>query len=352
MHFLSPQNQGLIADYLVYMRARRYGPSMQEGTIRALKSFAVLMPEARQATLYQDLTQTTATDIDAWIEAAFRHPLAPSTIATRLRVLQGFFAFLREQGAIAQSPIRLPRHHILVPQDLPRPMAEDEVVAFFRVIDAVRDRTMFLLMLRCGLRVSEVSRLAWAAHRLRPGHASGLTTAKGRWIGWCICPPMSPKPSGSGSGCRRAAARYVFPSRVTRKGGLPLSARQIRNCMTRYLKLAGITKAYSPHSLRHTFATQLLNAGASLEVVKELMGHRSLDVTLRYTQLYDRTKRAQYDQAMAQVEQAPRAPEEVTHGRHPPDRHRPVSGVLGAPAVLGAYRRELYPGSAPVLCRR
>ena len=70
----------------------------------------------------------------------------------------------------------------------------------------------------------------------------------------------------------------------------------------RYLKLAGITKAYSPHSLRHTFATQLLNAGASLEVVKELMGHRSLDVTLRYTQLYDRTKRAQDDQAMSQVE--------------------------------------------------
>jgi site-specific recombinase XerD len=89
---------------------------------------------------------------------------------------------------------------------------------------------------------------------------------------------------------------------MTRKGGLPLSARHIRNCMTRSLKLAGITKAYAPHSLRHTCAPQLLKAGASLEVVKALMGHRSLDVTLRYTQLDDRTKRAQYDQAMAQVE--------------------------------------------------
>jgi site-specific recombinase XerD len=48
-----------------------------------------------------------------------------------------------------------------------------------------------------------------------------------------------------------AEARYVFPSRVKRKGGTPLSARQIRNWMTRYLKLAGITKAYSPHALRH-----------------------------------------------------------------------------------------------------
>ena len=84
---------------------------MQEGTIRALKSFAVLMPEARWALLCDDLTQTTATDVDSWIEAAFRHPLAPSTVATRLRSLQGFFAFLHEQGAIAQSPMRFPRPH-------------------------------------------------------------------------------------------------------------------------------------------------------------------------------------------------------------------------------------------------
>jgi site-specific recombinase XerD len=298
--FLSPHNQGVIADYLAYLRARHYGRAMQEGTLRALKSFAVLLPEARQATLSHDLTQTTATDVDAWIEAAFRHPLAPSTVATRLRVLQGFFAFLHDQGAIAQSPIRLPRHHILVPQDLPRPMAEDEVVAFFRVIDAVRDRTMFLLMLRCGLRVSEVSSLAWSALDFAQGTVR-IDHSKGQVDRVVYLAPDVTKALRQWQRLQGAAPRYVFPSRVTRKGGLPLSARQIQNCMTRYLKLAGISKPYSPHSLRHTFATQLLNAGASLEVVKELMGHRSLDVTLRYTQLYDRTKRAQYDQAMSQV---------------------------------------------------
>jgi site-specific recombinase XerD len=238
--------------------------------------------------------------VDAWIETAFRHPLAPSTVATRLRILQGFFAFLHEQGAIAQSPIRFPRHHILVPQDLARPMADDEVVAFFRVIDAVRDRTMFLLMLRCGLRVSEVSHLVWAAFDFAQGTVR-IDNSKGHVDRVVYLAPDVAKALQQWQRFQGAAPRYVFPSRVTRKGGLPLSARQIQNCMTRYLRLAGISKTYSPRSLRHTFATQLLNAGASLEVVKELMGHRSLDVTLRYTQLYDWTKRAQYDQAMSQV---------------------------------------------------
>ena len=99
--------------------------------------------------LYQDLTQTTPADIDAWIAAAFQQGLAPGTIVTCRRGLQGFFVFLCDQGSwsVAHSA---PRHQILVPARLPRPMAEAEVVAFFRVIDALEDRTMFLLMLRCG----------------------------------------------------------------------------------------------------------------------------------------------------------------------------------------------------------
>jgi integrase/recombinase XerD len=216
--------------------------------------------------------------------------------------MQSFFIFLRDQGVLAQSPIQLPRHQVLVPMRRPRPMAEAEVVAFFRVIDTLQDRTMFLFMLRCGLRVSEVSGLPWSAIDLGQGTLR-VDNSKGQVDRVVYLSPDVATALRQWQPLQAAAGRYVFPSRMARRGGLPLGARQIRNRMTRYLKLAGIPKRYSPHSLRHTFATQLLNAGASLEVVKELMGHRSLQMTLRYTQLYDRTKRTQYDQAMAQVEQ-------------------------------------------------
>ena len=106
--FLSPQNQDLMKNYLVYIRARRYGPAMQEGTIRALKSFAVLMPEARWALLCDDLTQTTATDVDTWIEAAFRHPLAPSTVATRLPDPAGLLCLLARAGRHRPVPHSVP----------------------------------------------------------------------------------------------------------------------------------------------------------------------------------------------------------------------------------------------------
>jgi integrase/recombinase XerD len=301
-HFFSPHNQALVAAYLAPLRARHSASSTQDNTLRALKRFAMLMPEARRAALYQDLTQTTPADIDAWIEAAFQQPLAPATIVTCRRGLQSFFVFLRDQGVLAQSPIQLPRHQILVPMQLPRPMAEAEVVAFFRVIDTLQDRTMFLFMLRCGLRVSEVSGLPWAAINLGPGTLR-VDNRKGQVDRVVSLSPDVATALRQWQQLQATAAPSVFPSRMVRKGGLPLGARHIRHRMTRSLRLAGITKRYAPHSLRHTFATQLLNAGAALEVVKELMGHRSLQMTLRSTQLYDRTKRAPYDQAMAQVEQ-------------------------------------------------
>ena len=71
-------------------------------------------------------------------------------------MLKEFFAFLLEEGELRQQPIRRRRHRVFAPLTLPKPMAQGDLMRFFKVIDSVRDRLIFLLMLRCGLRVSEV----------------------------------------------------------------------------------------------------------------------------------------------------------------------------------------------------
>src|SRR6202008_5064222 len=113
-------------------------------------------------------------------------------------------------------PIRFPRHHILVPQDLPRPMTDDQVMAFFRVLDALRDRTMFLLMLRCGLRVGEVSRLRWSALDLAQGTVR-IENSKGHVERVVYLAPDVAKALRQWHRLQSAEACSVFPIRLTRK---------------------------------------------------------------------------------------------------------------------------------------
>jgi integrase len=178
-------------------------------------------------------------------------------------------------------------------------MTETDLIRLFKVIDSWRDRTVFLLMLRCGLRVGEVSALTWSAIDFH-ARSIRIDNSKGQVDRVVYYSPDVEQALSLWRRLQLSAATYVFLSPL--KPGTALSVRTIQRVMARYLRQAGITKSYSPHALRHTFATQLLNAGAPLEVVKELMGHRSISMTLRYTQLYEATKRRQYEQAMERIE--------------------------------------------------
>jgi integrase/recombinase XerD len=305
LQFMSSHNQALVARHLSLLQARQCSQRTLGNVVSALKALCERLPPQRSQVIAQDLTQTTADDIDAWLHASHTKGLAPSSIRSTLNPLRRFFTCLLEQGHLASHPIRRRRHDVIVPQALPRPMAETDIIAFFRVIDSLRDRLMFLLMLRCGLRLSEMCNLTWSAinweassARIDDGkdhvdrvvyYTSDVEQALRQWQRL------------AGRGCE-----YLFPSPRQHRRGQPLSPRLIQLLMTRYCQQAQISTSYSPHCLRHSFATQLLNAGAPLEVVQELMGHRHISMTLRYTQLYDANKRQQYDQAMAQVEQRQR----------------------------------------------
>ncbi len=301
LEFLSAHNQGRVIEYLTFMHIRHRAPSSLSLACRSLKSFCVRLPPHRQALVVADFSATTPDDIDAWLHAVYEQGLAPTTIKMTLCGLRRFFDFFSARDACPQQPVRRFRHDVVVPHTLPRPIPPGDVVAFFRVIDSLYDRLMFLLMLRCGLRLGEVQRLTWEVIRWEH-RAIRIDNAKGhvdRVVYYSsdvahdlrIWQRQCPNP-----------ARYVFPSPLKSRAGQPISIRYINDHMHRYCATAQLPTQYSPHCFRHTFATDLLNAGAPLEVVKELMGHRFIAMTLRYTKIYDQTIRQQYDQAMASLE--------------------------------------------------
>ena len=294
----SVPNQHRILQYLALLVAQQYTAATLAAVVSTLNALRRQLTGGRHRVLTEDLTQTTAQDIVAFITAAQTSGLAPSTINTKLGLLTGFFEYLRDEGQMTQQPVRR-RHRLLMPTVLPKPMPDTDLAAFFQAIDAVRDRLIFLFMLRCGLRVSEVCALTWDAIDLDAGTVR-INRGKGQVdrIGY-----LSPDVEQTLQVWRahHPSGPYLFPSPKRHRAHLFRS--QINRLMDQYLAAAGLTKHYSPHCLRHTFATHLLNAGVSLEVLKELMGHHSMQLTLRYAQLYDTTKKHQYEQAMAQITQ-------------------------------------------------
>ncbi|MBA3715932.1 MAG: tyrosine-type recombinase/integrase [Pyrinomonadaceae bacterium] len=294
---LEPASFDQVIAYLQTLHARNYAPATLDAVTGAVKKFLLLVPAARRVFLSSNLAQTEPPDIDSFITAARDAALAPSTINNKLSLLREFFSFLIEEGAMVRQPVLRHRHHVAAPTTLPKPMSEVDLLRFFKVVDSLRDRLLFLLMLRCGLRVSEACALAWADVDL-PALTLRIDGGKGDVDRVAYVAPDVDQALRLWQ-ARRCGSPYLFPSRKV--SGTHLGRRNVFMMMKKYLRVAGVTGCYSPHCLRHTFATQLLNAGVSLEVLKELMGHRSIQMTLRYTELYEITKRQQYTQAMGRI---------------------------------------------------
>src|SRR5262249_23914902 len=157
----SVQNQHLILRYRAGLAARQYADTTRSAVVTTLNALIRHLPGYRQGVLTDDITQTTAEDISAFITAAQSSGLMPATINTKLSILTSFFEYLRGEGQMTQPPVVRRRHRLLTPTVLPKPMPDTALAAFFTVVDSVRDRLIFLFMLRCGLRVSEVCTLAW-----------------------------------------------------------------------------------------------------------------------------------------------------------------------------------------------
>ncbi|MBI3951366.1 MAG: tyrosine-type recombinase/integrase [Acidobacteria bacterium] len=295
---LGPKSRDQVMAYLQRQQARNCVPKTLMNVVYAIRRVDRYFPDDRRALVMDDLTQTTASDLDRWVHNAQQHGLAPGTINGTLKVLTKLFAFLIDQGQMTSQVVKRHRHRVLEPRTLPKPMAETDVVSFFKGIDSVGHRLLFLLMLRCGLRVSEACTLTWAQIDFEAGTIR-IDQGKGR-VDRIVYLAPDVQDTLTVWRAHQSTHGYLFPSDI--KPSAPLTPRTAQRWMAQYLQRASITGRYTPHCLRHTFATQLLNAGLPLEVLKELMGHDSIQMTLRYAQLYESTKRRQYNQAMERIE--------------------------------------------------
>ncbi len=234
-------------------------------------------------------------DLRKWIAELSREGLAPSSVTRAVSAARGFYRFLMLDGHIKIHPAE----DLDTPQRfsyLPKFLTEDEVDRLFAAPDisteqGVRDRAMLELMYAAGLRVSELVTLKQTDADLHGGvvkcHGKG---SKERRV-----------PIGKSaihwlqqySSIRAAYGRTAYPNLFLERGK-PLTRQFAWSVIKRYAAASKVGNI-SPHTLRHSFATHLLQHGADSRSVQALLGHSDISTTQIYTHITDRHLRAAYD---------------------------------------------------------
>ncbi len=276
------------------------------------------------------LSSLTQEDLEAFVESQQDRGLKPLSVKGNLRQVQTFLRYLIAGGIVTSDVLARPIR-IKVPDALPRAIDSRDLKRLLTVIQKVRDRAMILVLLRTGMRIGELLRtrisdvhleerriLLWVGEKNRTGRVVYL----------------------SEDAC--AAVRTWNQERDPQKpilfyaqGGERMSYTAARRMLVRYLEKANLShKGYSLHCLRHTCATELLNAGMRLECLQQLLGHSTVEQTRRYARLTDKTREEEYFRAMARIE-----------GRQSDERDRgvgQVSEVFEATELLNPHDQELY----------
>jgi len=225
--------------------------------------------------------------------------LAPKTINCHLDSIRGFYRYLHnEEEVCMDSPVKR-GYALRMSRPLPRHLRQEQITLLFDKIRSRRDRAMFMLMLRCGLRVEEVANLTIPALDLRRKRimVECGKGAKGRvvYISKDAFDAMVDYLRARSS----SRAKGVF---LVEKGiytGKPISVRGIQKRIEYYDRKAGLK--VSCHHLRHTMATQLLNAEADLVTIQDLLGHTRIKTTQRYCSVSNLKVARDYYKAMEAV---------------------------------------------------
>jgi site-specific recombinase XerD len=243
------------------------------------------------------LGQVSFREVDQFVESQHQHSRSWATINRRLNALKHFFDFCLDQQLVAGNPVK-PSHFVRRGRPLPKALSREHVQRLFAQIDHPMDRALFLVMLRCGLRVSEAAQLK-LAHIDWEQQALHIEQGKGRKDRRVY---MSPDMVVSLQQCLTQhpgdrAQGYVFWNR--KRAQQPLSVKAIQKKMERYAKAAGITA--SCHSLRHTFASNLLEHGAEVVTIRDFLGHSQIASSERYAKVSSQKIKQEYMRTMQKI---------------------------------------------------
>ena len=247
------------------------------------------------------LEQASPEKIDAYIDYLHGKRMHPASINLYLVILRVFYNYLKydEQIPLA-NPVKGNRR-LRVPKPLPKSLRQQQVAQLTDAIDNKRDMAMFKLMLRCGLRVEEVANLTLGAVDLK-GRRILVRQGKG---GKDRVVYISDDAHDALSAYLKVRSQYrikkVFLVERGKYKGQPISVRGIQKRMEFYAKQTGIK--VSCHRLRHTMATQLLNAEAEIETIQDLLGHNWITTTQRYCKVSNLKVQRDYFKAMRRVQQ-------------------------------------------------
>jgi integrase/recombinase XerD len=315
-----------VAAYLRYLTQRNRRPRTLESRFGAIVLFLGMIRDSGKTCL----EAVTRRDVEAFIEHEQDRGNKITTIRTSLVSVQAFLRYLVEEG-IASPDIFSRRIRLQLPERLPRAMDPDDLRKLLSVIKDIRDRAMIMVLLRTGMRIGELLHTKvtdvhikerrieiYEAEKNRLGRVVYLSDdaviALRKWLKE-----------------RNPREEYLVYTRMSTD---TMSYSTARNIFQRYIVKAGLTdKGYSLHTLRHTFATEFLNAGMRLECLQVLLGHRSIEETRRYARLTDKTREEEYFRAMSRIER---------RGRDGDDRRdHELAAVLETEKLFAQYREEL-----------
>jgi site-specific recombinase XerD len=278
----------VIMNWRRFLKRRNCAPNTVKNYLNIIKHFVIWVDVP-----VEEVTHAT---VSRYIDYLMKKRLAPKTINCHLDGIRQFYHYLREEEDFAiTNPIRK-NHSQKLSRPLPRHLKDEQTRVLFEVVTEPRDRAMFMLMLRCGLRVEEVANLTIGSIDVnrRTILVEDGKGAKDRVVYMsndalqALVDYLRVRPT--------PRMRKIF---LVKKGfctGQPISIRGIQKRMEYYAHKAKLK--VSCHHLRHTMATQMLNADADLSTIQDLLGHSSVKTTQRYCRISNLKVQRDYFNAM------------------------------------------------------